>query len=358
MREITDLISDGVEVLQELKPVLAGIAVLGTLVAVLGSDDSSEEADVSLYESETLKQQEKVLFGLQQEKKKLEEGQDKKRQQQIQVEDSLRQAEELVKEICQYRYELFMPGAVEDIQNAIAQASDFLKKGAGQSALSEACHACQMAQMTIGQLIGFEIEWEKEYKNFIKSGIRADMFFKQCAAWEIYVQTTEGKERVEIDVDYWTKGKLQEIYGKIPRQQISRECCIVEIQERTAETEEIIGQMRTLSETAAEAFLDSQVRAEQCETVYQALIKRGWVLENDSAYGYENRDNRNNVILRMKNGVQDRMELVFGVHGSFRVSARFRDAGNLDFQKHLADLLYKALTEDGFTLTDLQVLTA
>lgn len=358
MSELVDLISDGADFLQELKPILTGIAILGTMVALMGTDDTLPEADVSSYESKALKQQAEIISDLEREKKNLEESQNKKKQQQMQVEDWLKQTEELIKEICQYRYKLFVPGNVEDIQSAIAQAKDFLKKGAGQAAFSEAYDAWQMAEMTKSRLIDFELEWETEYENFVKAGIRAEMLFNQCAAWEVHVRTDEGEETVEINVDYWTRGRLREIYDKVPGQELPRECRTEEIRQKIAETEEMIGQMQRLPEAAAQAFLDSQMRAEQCETVYRALIKRGWTLENDRAYGYEKNDNRNNVILQMQNAVQDRVSLIFEGHGSFRVSARFRDANNRDFQKHLSDLLRRALTEDGFTLTDIQILTA
>lgn len=291
--------------------------------------------------------QTRTLNCIRAEKQALEQQRNQKVQQ---TKDYLSEAQDLLERIQGHRHDFFLPGCAIEIEDSIRQAKDFVNKHLDQAAYSEAFHASRTARTYLDRVLTLEIAWEEARMALLERVEFLTRFGDQCQA---RIHTDVGEETVSLDLDYWTDGELTQLRGQIP--EFHEDLTTSGLQERARQADILLAQMQGLPQTAVEAFLDSRLRTELCEAVYRTLLDRGWTLAGESAFGYENGDNRQAVYLRMRNAVGDGLFFEFRAQGQLRANLRFHRASSRGLQDHLSATVRNALTDCGFHITDFQI---
>lgn len=345
MGVMEDILEESVDVLSEHPFLFLGAVAVGGLIGL----SSAQSAHWDDFYTGQQNLQEEVISGLETE---LEACEKERNNQKCSAKRMIQEAEGILDEIKEYRWEMFLPGCVEEIRNSLDIAIALEQNGDTEAAVSAGRNALLMAQLKKKKLIEYELAWEKVYKSLLEQRAQAKQFTEQCKAWKIKVQTDEGEEETDIDVDYWISGRLGQISRQLELGEVSREYSTEELQELMESTAAVLDQMKSLPQEAAESFLDSQQRLQLCESVYNALLQRGWRLEGEDSYGYEDGDDRNPIYLQMQNPAEIHMNFQFTRQGGFQVSALFPGVGNRNLQRHLEDTILEILRQDGFIVTE------
>ncbi len=345
MGAVRDFIEERVDIVSDHPFLFLGAVALGSLISL--SSEQPNYGNNSYAGQRDL--QEETISGLE---KELEACEKRRNDQKCSAEQMIREAEEILDEIKNYRWEMFLPDCVKEVRNSLDIAVALEKNDDIEATISAARNALLMAQLKKKKLVEYELAWERMYQSLLELRTQAEQFAEQCTAWKVKVQTDEREEEADIDVDYWTSGRLGQISRQMELGEVSRECSTEELQGLVESTTAILNQMKNLPQEAAEAFLDSQQRLQLCESVYNALFQRGWTLEREDSYGYEDEDDRNPMYLQMQNPAEIHMDFQFTSQGGFRVSVSFRGVGNQDLRQHLEYTVLEILRQEGFTVTE------
>lgn len=292
--------------------------------------------------------QTQTLNALRAEKEALER---QEQNQKAQTRECLDKARYLLEQIQTHRHDFFLPGCTEEIQASIRQAEDFVREHLDQAAHAEAFHASRTARTYLDRVLALEIEWE-EARLALQE--RLDSLTRFGDLCEARIRTDAGEETVALDLDYWTGGARTRLREGIP--EFREDLTTGALRERAREAGALLEQMQVLPQAAVDAFIDSRLRAELCDSVYQTLLARGWTLAGEQAFGYEGGDDRQPVFLCMHNAVGDRLSFQFGERGQLQANLAFHKASSRGLRDHLAAAVRNALADCSFHITDFQIL--
>lgn len=254
-------------------------------------------------------------------------------------------------EIKTMRHELFCHrGEVEEIENALRRSEEAQKQGSGygQLALLEMQGARRLAQTVYQTLCELELEWEEAAQAIRELTAQMEDFMERCAAYPAGVKTSEGREEIELDVDYWTDGGLSAL--REPSPAVERDLPLEELHALIDRERERFAAMLALPQTALDALCAAQIRREICSIMHDTLVSGGWTLTEP---GY--REEKHRAQLQMKNAAQDVLLLTVSHGGECRLRALFHEVGNTEVQQRLAAQLQDALRENGFSVEDSRV---
>ncbi|WP_413162227.1 hypothetical protein ACL6C3_25140 [Capilliphycus salinus ALCB114379] len=164
-----------------------------------------------------------------------------------------------------------------------------------------------------------EREWELYYQaalTDLRSLIAEIQANRKC---EIEVGEGKEAERFQVEVDYWTKGRLSEYESQLSRletQLLEGESTLT-TEELKAICEQITQQQPILGEILEQAklsILGSQMRAEIADQVVETLTGFGYTLVDDT---YEGEDERNAYVVKVKNIAGDEVVTVVSPESEF-----------------------------------------
>jgi len=202
-----------------------------------------------------------------------------------------------------YRHQQFAPGELERIKRDIQIAQQNVLQGMPQSALAtiqRAYNDLNDLQMKLERMEKEWLLWHTAALEATRQILAIAQSNRVCSALDM-----EGKPLAgfEVEVDYWTRGRLTAFETEIKRI-IGR----IEDEERPLSIEELReiaekaapGLRRELEQIIAEArmaVIGSQLRVSIAEMVIQALESQGYVYEDSD---YEEKDQRLGYVAKVK----------------------------------------------------------
>ncbi len=204
-----------------------------------------------------------------------------------------------------YRHDKFMPGQLNQlIQKVNTSVVSNINNGIYQAAVSSAQNIFLDAQQLRMELELKEAEWNILYEN-----IEVDIkdFIDNCENSknvEFEFNTSNGVEKFDVDVDYWSKGdislllkELNEIKDNFKKDKNNLSLENLEIMAK--EINEYENKIETTVNKARNSVFSSQVRGDLAEVLASKFEQKGWVLKEAI---YEKEDLRNPLHIKFGMG--------------------------------------------------------
>ena len=218
-----------------------------------------------------------------------------------------------------YQHQRFAPGKLADLRRDLDMAKGNIEAGVTESAIATSQQTyLKLADLRL-ELEEKEREWELYYQaalTDLRSLIAEIQANQKC---EIEVGEGNEAERFQVEVDYWTKGRLSEYESQLSRletQLLEGESTLT-TEELKAICEQITQQQPILGgilEQAKLSILGSQMRAEIADQVVETLTGLGYTLVDDT---YEGEDERNAYVVKVKNIAGDEVVTVVSPESEF-----------------------------------------
>jgi len=211
------------------------------------------------------------------------------------------QADAYIKEIDNYRHDLFTPGKLESLRRTLQQMQGDIKAEAYQSAISAARAAFNDAVTLRAEVIAAEIEWENALRRLTERAA----YINSCINDAKLSEVTMCEERVQARVDFWTNGALTALENQFkPIQQIIKNpvnvttdelvsacTALDDMRDRSFPNPDSQGNVTGgIINEARERLLLSAYRADMVNEIATVMHNEGWHVENSGYRGDDQRD--------------------------------------------------------------------
>ena len=199
------------------------------------------------------------------------------------------QVEAFIKEIDNYRHNMFTPNRLQGIRTRLQHAQGSINLGDYQAAISTAQEAFTEAALLRCDVVNAEIEWVRSFERLSNdvAELSAEINATKLLNFEI------GDEIINAQIDYWTEGALSRLEERVSEiKQILKEPDNVSNDNLVSLITEIYNLSQNLStprtgliDLAREAIMLSQCRADIISDIAEVFADRGWRLDD---YTYRN----------------------------------------------------------------------
>ena len=200
----------------------------------------------------------------------------------------LEQVSAFIEDIANYRHELFAPTQLNLLRSQLGLIRQDMESEAYQSAISSGRSLFERTANLKDVVVNAEVEWSHYYNELLNllAQVKSDINYSNDM--KFVIETENGDEEIDAQIDYWTDGELKSIAGLVQEidnriqdaENISTEelvAMINELKKYAAEIKEVQGKAR-------EALIASQLRADMAGTMADALAGAGWEC---TGYTYE-----------------------------------------------------------------------
>ena len=208
-----------------------------------------------------------------------------------------------------YRHEHFAPGRVADLERSIQQARQNVKLHLHEPAISQAQDAYRQLSDLRLELEQLEQEWQMWLNAAL--GSSRELFEqaktnRHCKALDMdgNVEHDEQGREVDIEVDFWSNGRLSALEQKLAAQiqQLEQDDALTteafrQIVEQT--NPELQQELEQLVYEARVAVISSQLRFSIADMVVEKLAEQGFDALDDETY--EGEDMRSGYVAKVKN---------------------------------------------------------
>jgi hypothetical protein len=274
-----------------------------------------------------------------------------------------REAVAFINEIDNYRHDLFTPGKLEDIRQALQDMQNDINVEAYQAAITTARNAFRDAVNLRADVIAAEIEWQRAYRVLSERAA----YINSCINDAKLLEFAFGSETVSARVDFWTNGALTELENQFrPVQQIVsdpnntsiddlvRACTnLDDMRDRSFPNPDADGNVTGgIVNAAKERLLLSGFRADMVNDIAAAMDNEGWRV---SESGYRNNDERDELHVKIEDGTGNEMIVIVAPtvnqNGALANSLSldfFNDTQiNLDYTDTIVENVRRMLHENG-----------
>ncbi|MCL2196184.1 MAG: hypothetical protein FWB77_01070 [Treponema sp.] len=194
------------------------------------------------------------------------------------------QTQAYIKDIEQYRHEMFTPGDLNKLKGKLNQMLSDMKNEAYQSAISTARSLFNEAVDLKENVLNAETEWLYYHGLFTRTLAGTETKLNECKELRFTFDMEHGTETVDAKVNYWTCGSLDEVSESISDvkqktgqiQSVSTKQLIEHIDSLNKQNVK----MDAASEEAKNAMILSQNRAEMANKLADALEEAAWKCED------------------------------------------------------------------------------
>lgn len=278
------------------------------------------------------------------------------------AEDWLQDMRTLQEDVARLPHRRFSPGSMERIDGLIVHATSNLRNGATQAALSQAQAAYSDLVELRAEVLYREQEFEAAYLRALES-VRALLAEVRANREAVLVadeapSAEDERAGAEVDVDFWSRGKLSQISGRLEeiegRLEGGRETLTVErVRELEEEAAALREQLPEAVEAARMAIINSQACLNVAEAVAEVMEEQGYSVEMGT---YEGEDQRGAYAIKMRNRGGD--ELVTIITPSqeqelaYRTQMNFYDRSQDEAtRRSFAQAVYEGLNQIGLQAT-------
>lgn len=264
-----------------------------------------------------------------------------------------KKTEEALARIEKLRHELFAPGEVKQIRQALQDAEDLRQKEMHSAANTALYQAWQLARITEENVLEAEKAWEEAAIVYLTAHGSMQLVLNNTSEMPVEFTTDQGKETLPMDADFWSQGRVSALQKTLPEEELPRDLTVEQVQQRIQQIKEMAQELEQAITAAAEDFRSSQQRMELCEAIYEFFADRGWALDETAENGFEKQDPRKDVLLNLYSAAKDKLEFTFSGAGQISAKSRFREVHNRGLMEYMEQIIRQALQENGFTVTQL-----
>jgi chromosome segregation ATPase len=210
-------------------------------------------------------------------------------------------------DVAQLPHQRFSPGSMERINGLIEQASINLRNGASQAALGQAQTAYFNLVELRSEVLYKEQQFEAEYLRAleaVKSLIEEVRANRQAVIAGDEAATDEDeKKEIEVDVDFWSKGRLSQISERLREIESSLEkekqtLSLDQVRQLEEEANDLRQRLPEAIEAARLTIINSQACYNVAEIVADVMEEQGYSVEDGT---YEGEDQRGAYAIKMRN---------------------------------------------------------
>ena len=260
---------------------------------------------------------------------------------------------EALERIKGYRHQMFAPGAVTEIREALASAEEFRSLDLNQAANQTLYQAWQLARKTELEVLDGEKLWEETAVEYLTCHGRLQKLFDTTGELSVEFQADQGKETLTMDADFWSQGRVSHLRNTMPGENLEPTVTVEYISHSTQQLREMANSLRQVILEATDAFRSSQQRMQLCQAVCDSFLERGWILDEAAENGFEKRDPREDAVLNLCSAARDKLEFRFSGATHIALKPRFQAVHNQGLRSYMENTLRQVLTENGFVLTEL-----
>ena len=222
-----------------------------------------------------------------------------------------------------YQHQRFTPGRLASLKRQVEMAEANLKVGLMEAVIVN-------TQQTYLSLADLRLELEQKEQEFLllyNAGIGAvKESIVQAEAhrnYQIEVGENEERETFNLDIDYWTNGRLSEhleALEKLEEQLVKQSQVLTpsQVQQINQNIAEHQSELEAIIEQARLALLSSQMRAEMADIVVSSLSDLGYTLVDPQTDAiYEGDDQRKAYVVKVKNLAGDEVVTVISPEKEF-----------------------------------------
>jgi len=265
------------------------------------------------------------------------------------------QTQAYIKDIEQYRHEMFTPGQLERLNGKFEQMLSSMKNEMYQAVIATAMGLFNEAVDLKEEVLNAETEWLYYHGLFLQALAATEANLDRCNNLQFTFDTENGKETVDAKVNYWTEGVLDEVSALISGvkqntaqiQQVSTQQLIDHI--TNLNRQNVI--METASTEAKEVMILSQCRADMANKIADVLEAVMWNCERVTYVGGEENQP---VHVKLSDGMGNEMVVIvspeINAQGmSNKVELNFFDSKNDERQrKEWIESIRNGLRKAGF----------
>jgi len=214
------------------------------------------------------------------------------------------QTQAYIKDIEQYRHEMFTPGQLEKLKGKFEQMLSSMKNEMYQAVIATAMGLFNDAVDLKEAVLNAETEWLYYHGLFLQALAKTETNLDQCNNLQFTFDTDHGKETVDARVNYWTNGVLDEVSTSISEIKQKTE------QVQQVSTQQLIDYISTLNQQnvkmeiasteAKEVMILSQCRADMANKLADALEEVMW---NCDRVTYEGGEQNQPVHVKLSDGM-------------------------------------------------------
>lgn len=221
-------------------------------------------------------------------------------------------------ESCQYifnhlkdtKHQLFRPGKLDVYQQDLTQILSMSNASAYQSMIVQAIQLFNDLKLFYDEIFELEMNHQDEY--FILQDQISKLVSKvnDLKHLKYEQESDESSTEIELDVNYWTKGKLNDVVNVIeediitPLEQTSEFLSIEKLKQLQHLTSKQLIELDELEEEAKEQMLLSQMRVQMGQNIDSVMQTIGYHLVD---YTYEHNDERNGFYIKLADGIGNEM---------------------------------------------------
>lgn len=200
------------------------------------------------------------------------------------------------------------------------------------------------------EYLEFDLRWKQACDTWAVHRENAARRFESNRIVRVPLDTTEGREVVEIDCDFWTHGALSDALKMLPPLEQDDETSVSVFTELAARADRLSRQADELSCQAHQAFVSSQVRIQLGVSVWEQFEERGWRMEREEDLFFDGEDERESLHLKLISPADDRLEFVFDADNKLMMRPEFEGVHNRSVIEQLSWMLQRVLQNNGITL--------
>jgi hypothetical protein len=234
-------------------------------------------------------------------------------------------AQDVAKNIENSRHDLHYPGRFRAVVEQLRRAeTDFADK-AFQSALNVGREACEETLNLYADVGMAEVEWLKQYGLWEYALAETESKLKEYGELNFSIETTEGAEKVEARIDFWTNGALEEIGGDLDglknEMGDAQKQKIENLMNGAAKLADLQLRMECALELAREKLIESQIRHDIAADAADLLGECFALLDRDGSY--VGRDERMPYVVNLKNhDTKEEITIVCEGKGKIEIDTR------------------------------------
>lgn len=247
--------------------------------------------------------------------------------------------ERMFDSFAELEHQKFCPGELRFIREQWDEAQRVMfSMGADEAAIAQAIRTLEECASLKRKVLEAKLHWAADYNRALEKlkTLRANA--GQLEELMFYVETTEGTEALDAEVDARTKGaltgicrELEEISGSLAGGNEPDN-----LEELLKRLEEIDGRLTKLPESAEEVFTAQLWREEQARNVAERLENAGWLIKEVSSDGGIFDD----IYLLTENIQGNKAAVIFTIDGETRIESFFGENETLHgLQKTVLDAL-------------------
>ncbi len=239
-----------------------------------------------------------------------------------------------------------------DLEKYSAASSRTPSKGQQTAAAS----LYRQADAVLTEYLEWEERWLNARQQWIDQWSRTKALLENSRTVQISLNTTEGEETVEIDCIFWSRGALEQAEQSLPPLEQPEDTAMDTFAALSGQAQSLSRRVQEIVRQAGESFLSSQARIQMSAAVLELMESRGWCLEREEDYAFEQDDERETLHLRLISPVGDQLEFQFKPDDTLMMRPEFQGVHNRSVIEQLTRIIGQALQSQGILVRDVTII--